>query len=110
MFYGRTGLRNEGTMTAPQFMEEDYMYMYNDENELNFDLHSTLSTSNISIPNYHTGNNEILSSIGRIQIQQVEQKRAVFESSEAMVNRNRRGHIRNLKPQDFRIGECVLFN
>ena len=109
VFYGRTGLRNEGTMTAPQFMEEDYMYMNDDENELNFDLHSTLSTSNISIPNYHTGNNEILSSIGRIQIQQVEQKRAVFESSEAMVSRNRRAHIRKLKPRDFRIGECVLF-
>ena len=68
MFYGRIQLQNVGKVAPPQpeYMEEDFLYTNDDDNELEFDLNSKMSDCKIFIPNYDVHDTESATSQPRI--------------------------------------------
>ena len=110
VFYGRTGSLKMGTRSAQQeFMEEDFMFRDDDDEDLHFDPTSTSSSSPIAPPHSFTTEQEALAVIRQAQLQQAEQKHMVFEATEATICRNKRAYIKKMKPRHYTIGQRVIF-
>ena len=111
MFYGRIQLQNIGKVAQPQpeYMEEDFLYANDDDNELEFDLNTKMSDCKLFIPNYDMHDTESATSLVHIMMQQEKQKLDVFEATEANICRNRRYHIKKIRCRHFNIGDTVLF-
>lgn len=73
------------------------------------DLDFQPSYPEIEIPKYDISADENLISVSKLQTLQDEQKCGVFESTEATIYRNRRAHVKRIRPHNFSTGDSVLF-
>ena len=90
-----------------EFMEEDFFYINDDEEDLFFDPNSTRS-SHISLPDYYE-NEQMLKMLREVQLQQAELKKKVFEATECTIVHNKRAHIHKMKRRNYTTGQIVLF-
>ena len=115
VFHGRVGSLKMGpaTLTTQQeFMEEDFLFYDDNEGEydLCFDPAVACSTSHIVPPESHCPTEQAaLAVVARKQLQQAKQKHVVFEATEVTICRNKRAHIKKMKPTHYKPGQCVLF-
>lgn len=89
-----------------EYMEEDFLFINDDEEENSFDPSS--SSSDISLPKYH-GNQQTLHMLGEMQLKQGEGKRKVFEATESTILCKKRAHINRIKHRNDSRGQNVLF-
>ena len=110
VFFGRTELRNVGKVSAQnEYMEEDFLYLNDGEEDLVMDLQFQPPYPEIEIPKYDISADENLINVGKLQMIRDEQKCGVFESTEATIYRNRRAHVKRIRPHNFSTGDSVLF-
>ena len=90
-FFGRTEHKNVERASAHiEYMEEDFLFINDDEDELLTDLHYHPLSQKIEIPNYNNiSANKSMVSLGKLQMLQDELKSCAFESTEAMIYNNR---------------------
>lgn len=88
--FGRTELRNVGKVSAQnEYMEEDFLYLNDGEEDLVMDLQFQTRYPEIEILKYDTSADKNLINVSKLQMLQDEQKCGVFESTEATIYRNR---------------------
>ena len=106
VFFGRFELKNVGKVPVqPEFMEEDFMYAMDSENDFDFNLHAL---QRVTVPDY-TRDNQAMAFLACKQSLQEEQKRDTFEATEATITRNRRSQVKKLRYRNFSVGDTVLF-
>ena len=106
VFFGRFELKNVGKVPVqPEFMEEDFMYAMDSENDFDFNLHAL---QRVTVPDY-TRDNQAMALLACKQSLQEEQKRDTFEATEATITRNRRSQVKKLRYRNLSVGDTVLF-
>ena len=109
IFLGRFRLRNVGKVPVqPEYMEEDFIYATNIDNDFEFDLHAQSDTA-VSIPDYDMRDNEALTVLVSKRSLQEQQKMDTFEATEATITRNRRSQVKKIRGRTFSVGDGVLF-
>ena len=107
-FHGRTGsLKMRDTCAEPECMEEDFLLLEHDENDLFFNLDTATTEGTLA----HTPeqNEQVLHMLGEMQVQQGELKKKIFEATESTILHNKRAHIKKLKYRNYSNGQNVLF-
>ena len=109
-FYGRFELKNVGKVPIqPEFMEEDFLYAVDTDNELEFDVNASQSEDVTYITQYNMHDNDTMARLARMQSLQEQQKKEVFESTEATITRNRRSQVKRIRNRNFTVGDSVIF-
>ena len=90
-------------------MEEDFLYINDGEDERVIDLQHQPPNQTIEIPKYNISADKNIVTLDKLQMLQDEQKSGVFESTEATIYRNRRAHVKKIRPHNFNTGDSVLF-
>ena len=110
IFFGRFELRNVGKVPVqPEFMEEDFMYATDNDNDFEFNLHALQSVTVVSVPDYSMCNDQPRTLLACNRSHQEEQKRCTFEATEATIARNRRSQVKKIRARNFSVGDAVLF-
>lgn len=91
----------------PEYMEEDFFHMKDDEDDLCFDLNNHTNEAVESLPLII--DRRQLCDVGELQQKQIELKRKIFEASESTIIHNKRAHIKRIKQRNYLIGQKVLF-
>ena len=108
-FHGRIGSLKIGDRCAePEYMEEDFLFMDTDEDDLSFELH-TLSKTGKFMHTNDQQNQQALYMLGAMQVEQAQLKRKIFESTESTILHNKRAHIKKIKHRNYPVGQNVLF-
>jgi hypothetical protein len=109
VFFGRFELRNVGKVPVlPEFMEEDFMYATDGDDDFEFNLPAIPSVPVVSVPDYSMRDNQALTLLACKQSLQEEQKRNTFEATEATITRNRRSQVKKIRSRNFCWRYCTF--
>ena len=100
-------MKMEANFAKHECLEEDFLFVKDEEEELCFDPNS-VSSSDMFLPHCH-GNQLTFQILGEAQLQQAELKRKTFEATESTILHNTRAHIKKIKHRRYSRGQKVLF-